>query len=72
MIGTTKEKSGYVRNCQTDEGYGTAECCGSGREQSRSKEQKRASARDADAQITSIVVAQQEGIERLDEQDGKE
>ena len=68
MVGTAQKEAGNVGNRQADEGDGAAKGGGRGGEETGGKEQEGARAADADTEITSVVVAQKQGIEGFDEQ----
>ena len=62
------DKTSDVGSGKTDEGNGAAEGCYHRREQPRNDQQGDAQPADAKSQILGILFAQEQGIERLDEQ----
>ena len=70
MIVGDKQHARHVGHGQTYERYGTTEGGNHGREQSGDDEQPVAHAHHPDTQVLGIALAQHEGIERLDHEQG--
>ena len=68
MVLRADDKTSDVGSGKTDEGNGTAEGCYHRREKTRNDQQGNAEPADAKSQILGILFAQEQGVERLDEQ----
>ena len=70
MTAGTQGHTGYMGNGQPEEGYGTAECCGGGSEQTGTEQHPITGTVYVDSQIGGIAFAQQDGIQGLYQQEG--
>ena len=68
MILGAEEHTGDVGNGKSDEGHGTAEGRGDGGKHTGHEEQPVARPSGIDAKVLGILLAQQQGVEGLDEQ----
>lgn len=72
MVGCFHDEPGDMGDGQADEGHGAAEGCGDGSEDAGGEQYQYAGRLDVEAQVCSVVLAEQYGVEWLDEQHGDE